>query len=105
MKIRSITYFINPEYPLNIEKLRSAGEFMKVAKNAYIEKGYEVQTVRLATVPFPILWHGLDVDAMVLAAISPISNQNVLFVMVLCLPFSRSARCFAYDRTPSGRLM
>ena len=53
MKIRSITYFCNPGWPLDEEKLRAAGLFLAEAKAAYEAAGYEVQTTRLATVPFP----------------------------------------------------
>ena len=53
MKIRSITYFCNPKYPLDEKVLRKAGKFLASAKSAYEAAGYEVQTVRLATIPFP----------------------------------------------------
>jgi uncharacterized protein (UPF0210 family) len=53
MKIRSITYFCNPQYPLDEKVLRKAGKFLASAKSAYEAVGYEVQTVRLATIPFP----------------------------------------------------
>lgn len=55
MKIRSITYFCNPKYPLDEKVLQQAGQFLSQAKSAYEAAGYEVQTVRLATVPFPQL--------------------------------------------------
>ena len=55
MKIRSITYFLNPKYPLDENALRQAGEFLARAKSAYESAGYEVQTMRLATTPFPKL--------------------------------------------------
>jgi len=55
MKIRSITYFCNPKYPLDEKVLRKAGKFLASAKSAYEAAGYEVQTVRLATIPFPKL--------------------------------------------------
>ena len=58
MKIRSITYFCNPKYPLDEKALRAAGEFLAKAKSAYEAAGYEVQTVRLATIPFPVLLNG-----------------------------------------------
>ena len=53
MKIRSITYFCNPKYPLDEKVLQKAGTFLSEAKAAYEAAGYEVQTVRLATIPFP----------------------------------------------------
>jgi uncharacterized protein (UPF0210 family) len=55
MKIRSITYFCNPQYPLHEKGLQAAGQFLSKAKAAYEAAGYEVQTVRLATIPFPRL--------------------------------------------------
>ncbi len=55
MKIRSITYFCNPKYPLDEKVLRKAGQFLSEAKSEYEAAGYEVQTVRLATIPFPQL--------------------------------------------------
>ena len=55
MKIRSVTYFIDPDFPLDVNKLKNAGQFLQIARSAYIEAGYEVQSARLATVPFPKL--------------------------------------------------
>lgn len=55
MKIRSITYFCNPQYPLDEKTVKNAGTFLSKARSAYESAGYEVQTVRLATVPFPQL--------------------------------------------------
>ncbi len=55
MKIRSITYFCNPKYPLEEKILQKAGKFLADAKSAYEAAGYEAQTVRLATIPFPKL--------------------------------------------------
>lgn len=52
MKIRSITYFCNPGWPLDEKKIEAAGEFLAEAKVVYEATGYEVQTMRLATVPF-----------------------------------------------------
>jgi hypothetical protein len=55
MKIRSITYFCNPRFPLSQSALRRAGEFLAAARSTYETAGYEVQTTRLATIPFPQL--------------------------------------------------
>jgi uncharacterized protein (UPF0210 family) len=55
MKIRSITYFFNPGWPLDEQKFKSAGRFLAEAKSAFEAAGYEVQTMRLAIVPFPQL--------------------------------------------------
>lgn len=58
MKIRSITYFLNPGWPLDETKLRKAGEFLAHATAVYTSAGYEVQTTRLATIPFPKILNG-----------------------------------------------
>jgi uncharacterized protein (UPF0210 family) len=55
MKIRSLTYFFNPGFPLDEKKLRAAGVFSSEAKKAFEDAGFEVQTTRLATLPFPRL--------------------------------------------------
>ena len=64
MKIRSITYFCNPKYPLDEKILREAGEFLSKAKSAFESAGYEVQTVRLATIPFPKLLGVKDINQL-----------------------------------------
>ena len=55
MKIRSITCFINPSYPLNEQRLKVAGDFLRIARPAFIDAGYDVQTARMASIPFPRL--------------------------------------------------
>ncbi len=55
MKIRSITCFLNPGWPLDENKLRAAGTFLHEAQAAFEVAGYVVQTTRLATLPFPQL--------------------------------------------------
>jgi uncharacterized protein len=52
VKIRSITYFFNPSWPLDETKMRSAGSFLREANQAFENNGYEVQTTRLATTPY-----------------------------------------------------
>ncbi len=64
MKIRSITYFCNPMYPLDEKVLQKAGTFLAEAKSAYETAGYEVQTVRLATIPFPQLLGDEQIDKL-----------------------------------------
>ena len=58
MKIRSITVFVNPSWPLKTEILEQAGGFIARARSVYEQAGYEVQTVRLALPPFPVLLGG-----------------------------------------------
>lgn len=64
MKIRSITYFCNPKFPLEEKVIRKAGTFLTEAKSAYEAAGYEVQTVRLATIPFPTLLGEENIDKL-----------------------------------------
>jgi uncharacterized protein (UPF0210 family) len=64
MKIRSITYFCNPKYPFDEKILRQAGEFLSKAKSAFESAGFEVQTVRLATIPFPKLLGEKDINQL-----------------------------------------
>jgi len=61
MKIRSITYFLNPGHRLDEKTLNDAGAFIAAARPAFETGGYEVQTARLATVPFPKWLPTLDV--------------------------------------------
>jgi uncharacterized protein (UPF0210 family) len=68
MKIRSITYFLNPGFPLDESKIAAAGEAVRQAVEAYQNAGYEVQTTRLATIPFPELFYGLDSGQVAAAA-------------------------------------
>jgi uncharacterized protein (UPF0210 family) len=76
MKIRSITYFLNPKYPLDESALRKAGEFLAQAKLAYEAAGYEVQTTRLATIPFPKLLNGkVDQTPLLAQKMSGMLNQ------------------------------
>jgi len=53
MRIRSITYFCNPRWPLDEKVIQTAGEFLSRAKSSFEAAGYDVQTTRLATIPFP----------------------------------------------------
>ncbi len=64
MKIRSITYFCNPGFPLKENVLREAGDFLSKAKSAYEAAGYEVQTVRVATVSFARLLGEKHIDEL-----------------------------------------
>ncbi|MBL8080804.1 MAG: DUF711 family protein [Anaerolineales bacterium] len=67
MKIRSITYFINPGWPLNEAKLRKAGEFLAHATAVFTSAGYEVQTTRLATTPFAKILNGKVEETLLFA--------------------------------------
>ena len=64
MKIRSITYFLDPDYPLNMEKLKVAGELLQIARPAFTEAGYEIQSARLASLPFARLLMDIKAGAL-----------------------------------------
>ena len=64
MKIRSITCFVDPAYPLNEQRLKVAGEFLEIARPAFVDAGYEVQTARMASTPFPRLLPRLKAGAL-----------------------------------------
>lgn len=68
MKIRSITYFIDPKWPLQPDRLAQAAQFIERAQQVYRKAGYQVQTTRLASIPFPYLFSGLSSADMVEAA-------------------------------------
>jgi hypothetical protein len=62
MKIRSLTLFDNPGNPIRVENLTKAGKFVEQAKGIFETSGYEVQTIRIATPPFPLFLHELKSD-------------------------------------------
>ncbi len=53
MRIRSVTAFAELSYPLEAGTLNAAGDALRNARQALTAAGFEVQTVRLATQPFP----------------------------------------------------
>ena len=53
MKIRSLTVFFAPQHPPNASQLAPLAKFAAAARESYVAAGYEVQTLRLATPPFP----------------------------------------------------
>ncbi|MFM8319708.1 MAG: DUF711 family protein [Chloroflexota bacterium] len=52
MRIRTVTCFINPQWPLDLAALDRAARLAAVMRLALEAADYEVQTVRLASVPF-----------------------------------------------------
>ena len=63
MKIRSITCFCSPGWPLVEKRVRQSGAFLARAREAYQSAGYEVQTVRLATTPFASVLNATTIGA------------------------------------------
>ena len=62
MKIRSLTVFDNPGDPIREESLTRADKFIEQAKSLFESSNYEVQTLRLATPPFPLFLKELKTD-------------------------------------------
>ena len=60
MNIRSITMFCNPGNPVNHKIISSLGSVADHIRSALTNSGYDVQTCRLATIPFPRLTNGAD---------------------------------------------
>lgn len=55
MKIRSITYFDDLQWPIDSGRILRAGDFIAKARKSFQVGGFEVQTTRLATPPFPLV--------------------------------------------------
>jgi uncharacterized protein (UPF0210 family) len=69
MKIRSITYFDNLQWPLDVDRVQQASNFISRARSSFQDGGFEVQTTRLATPPFPLIMKGdMHLEAKQLAA-------------------------------------
>ena len=52
-KIRAVTAFIRLERPRYKEQIQTTLEFLRQAKAAFTKKGYDVETIRITTQPFP----------------------------------------------------
>jgi uncharacterized protein (UPF0210 family) len=51
MKIRSLTGFVDPGWPIEPNRIANVGDCLKTIRDDLNETGYEVQTLRLATPP------------------------------------------------------
>ena len=65
MKIRSITCFFDPGWPLDQNQLSRACSFLAEARLRLADRGYEVQTARLASVPFPTILPDLSANTVI----------------------------------------
>jgi len=70
MKIRSITYFLSPDWPFSKEKIQHAGQFLESAHSALSKGGYEVQTTRLATPSFATLVDRINPEEVIRFALA-----------------------------------
>ena len=62
-KVRAITAFIDVDAQGYTHQIEDAAKFLTSAREAYRTAGWEVQTVRIATQPFPQYTKGLSHDA------------------------------------------
>ena len=65
MKIRSITCFVDPGWPLASAALKPVEKLAERARPAFEAAGFEVQSTRLATTPFPKLIGSGDTQSAV----------------------------------------
>lgn len=65
LKIRSITVFVNPGNPPDARRIGAAAGLRDEVMQAIQQAGYEVQTSRLATPPFPVLLPGGSLERAV----------------------------------------
>jgi uncharacterized protein (UPF0210 family) len=64
-KVRAITAFINLDRAQYQEQVADALKMLKYARTVYESRGYEVQTIRIATQPFPQYTKGLTTEQAV----------------------------------------
>lgn len=65
MKIRSITCFFDPRARSAQQTINRIGELRLAAYDQFSKSGFEVQTTRLVTVPFPYLYPTAEVESAV----------------------------------------
>ncbi len=85
MKIRSITCFINPGWPLDEKRLQGCADLVHTARAAFSEAGYEVQTSRLATPPFSNYLPVLNSEALVRLALALEESAAALGIQYVSL--------------------
>jgi uncharacterized protein (UPF0210 family) len=96
MRIRSITSFIDPDWPLKSSILSQIGQFSRAARKVFVDAGYEVQSTRLATVPFPTIVPVWEANSFAIAiqdvaleegfdyvSIGPVSPENPEFYAII----------------------
>jgi len=59
-KVRAITAFIRVDAAHYDAQVREALNLLREARSAYQQRGYEVETIRITTQPFPEIIHGLS---------------------------------------------
>ncbi len=70
MKIRSVTYFDNPGYPLEDDFLLRSEKFIQNTHEVFHNSGIELQTIRFASAPFPTYLKDLTSDQIIAYALN-----------------------------------
>jgi len=78
MKIRSVTLFDNPGQSITSDFLLLIEKFNQKVKAAFQDSSFEVQTIRFATPPYPILLKGMGADQVTEYAIQLERTLNSL---------------------------
>ena len=78
MKIRSVTLFDNPGRSIGSEFLVLIEKFNQEVKAAFQESGFDLQTIRFATPPFPIFLKDMGADQVIDYAIQLEGTLNSL---------------------------
>ena len=78
MKIRSVTLFDNPGQSIRSDFLLLVEKFNQEVKAAFQDSSFEVQTIRFATPPYPILLDGMKTDQVIDYAIQLEGTLNSL---------------------------
>lgn len=65
MKIRSITCFFDPRAREARQTISRLGQFAQAARQQYTRAGFEIQTTRLATAPFPYLYAAAEAESAI----------------------------------------
>lgn len=101
MKIRSITAFVDLAWPLDEKELDNVAAFANRAKTAFKGVGYEVQTTRLATRPFP-LWLSWAVEHATVQQVQALEEAALQRGFgYLCLGPALPERPETYDLIPT----
>ncbi|HLE28794.1 MAG TPA: DUF711 family protein [Anaerolineales bacterium] len=58
MNIRTLTYLVDPSFPVMADRIAAAGKVLSSMKSALRDAGYTVQVMRLASTPFPLIVGG-----------------------------------------------
>jgi uncharacterized protein len=101
MRIRSITCFWNPKESNAEQSLNQLARLSEIAAARFAENGYEVQTTRLATVPFPEYLDRFEEDAAISLAQKIEALAKAHHFAYWCLGSARPEQPKSYSLIPS----